>query len=514
MAFGFLRGLFSFFDKKDDHSRRLLKKLTRDLQGSRFARFYKARSMEVQPALGKFFYDLYKNLSHAQVFLQNAARSAQLKQSTVEAFLDMKFLDARQRLNADYVAERAKTMPITEVSRLLREDLAILASAFDGDFIHKVDRCYNHMLSLIHLAGFDYYVFLRRFDPGLPERDFNRVPHFKPVPGALLVEQLKDFLDVAYPIETEMDWSMPLRILKTFKNGLDTVKEEEWASVLSHLRELWRASILELMIRHISMNPHWELKARFPQEHIAAAYLEDRRQEVDSAFSGFLYSQKQNQVTALARELFGDPDIRRLQYYTEKDNESFARLGLKGFAYPQVLNYLKAFLVEFFQQDIQNVCELLLVRGHWSSMDQSREMSETYHLLLDNTSRLFALEQSLGENGTEGPKLRSALLKSGKNQSQLKHLNAILQRINNEAWDLLSGTAESLVLLGRQFKDILMDVKAKEGNYITNYRELQRESEPPLTQRLITIYKRIYTYLQIQQLLTGVDNTSPDPLTA
>jgi hypothetical protein len=513
MAFGFLRGLFSFFNKKDDGSRRLLKKLTRDLQGSRFARFYKTRSMEVQPVMGKFFYDLYKNLAHAQVLLQNAGRSAQLRQNTVEAFLDMKFLDARQRLTADYVAERAKAMPITDVSRLLREDLAILAGAFDGDFIHKVDKCYNHILSLVHLAGFDYYVFLRRFDSGFPERDFNRLPHFKPVLGNLLVEQIKDFLDVAYPVEIDLDWSMPLQILKTYKNGLAAVKEEEWAEVLSLLRDLRRTSILELMVRHISLNPRWELKARLPQEHIAAAYLEGRRQEVDSAFSGFLYSQKQNQVTALARELFGDPDIRRLQYYTEKDNEAFARLGLKGFAYPQILNYLKAFLVEFFQMDIQNICELLLVRGHWSSMDQSREMSDTYHILLDNTSRLLALEQSLGENGTEGPRLRTTLLKSGKNQSQLKHLNSMLQWINNEVWEILSGTAEALILLGRQFKDILLDAK-KEGIYITNFRELQKESDPPLTQRLVVTYKRIYTYLQIQQILTGVDNPAPDPLTA
>jgi hypothetical protein len=443
--------------------------------------------------------------------LQNAGRSAQLKQITVEALLDMKFLDARQRLNADHVAERAKTVPITDLSRLLREDLSILAGAFNGDFILRVDRCYNRILSIAQLACFDYYVFLRRFDPGLPEWDFNRSPHFKPVFGNLLMEQIKDFLDIICPIEIDADWSIPLQVLKTYKS-VNALKEEQWDTVLSLLQDLRRTSILELMVRHISQDPRWELKPRPPQEHIAAAYLEDRRKEVDSAFSGFLHSQKQNQVSALARELFGDPDIRRLQHYTAQDNEPLIRLGLKGYLYSQILNYLKVFLVEFFQQDIQDICEFLLVRGHWSSMDQSREMSDTYNALLDNTSRLLALEESLGENGEEGARIRAILLKSGKNQSQLKHLNSIVDRINGSAWELLQSTAEALLLLGRQIKDILLDSK-KDGIYIINYRELQRESDPPLTQRLVVIYKRIYTYLQIQQILTGVDNSDSPPLT-
>jgi hypothetical protein len=66
MAFGFLRALFSFFSRRDDGNQRLLKKIAKDLQGNRFSRFYKTSSMEIQPAIGKFFYDLYNNLAHAQ----------------------------------------------------------------------------------------------------------------------------------------------------------------------------------------------------------------------------------------------------------------------------------------------------------------------------------------------------------------------------------------------------------------------------------------------------------------
>jgi hypothetical protein len=509
MAFGFLSKFFSFFHRStgpDAGSRRLLKQLAKDLQRSRFARFYKPRTMEVQPALGKFFYDIYKTVAHAQVFLQNAAKSAELKQLTVEAFLDMRHLDARQRLNAGYVEERAKTMPITEVSHLLKEDLVILSSAFDQDFISKVDMCYNQILSIMELANFDYFFFLRKFDPNILERNFNSTPLFKQVRGTMLSEEIKDFLVASYTVETGLDWSIPLQVIKVYKNGLEVIPEEDWSKVMGNLRELRRTGILELIVRHIDQNPRWEFKTQVSLEHIAASYLEDRRKEVDGALTGFLSSQRQNQVNSLAAELFGDPEIKRLFNYTARDGEIYVQRGMEGFIYAQSLNFLKAFLVDFFQKDIQSLCDLLLIRGLWASVEQSQRMSETFNILRDNTDRLLALERSLGENGEDGAKLRTALAKSDRDRSQIRHMNFLFQKVNGEAWDLLSSTAESLIVLGGYLKDILVD--AKEGGIlIMNYRELQLMSEVPLNQQIILTYKRIFAYLQIQQLLINSDNT-------
>jgi hypothetical protein len=357
----------------------------------------------------------------------------------------------------------------------------------------------------MQLANFDYYFFLRKFDPNILERNFNTTPQFKPVRGTLLSDGIKDFLEASYPIETELDWAIPLQVLTLYKNGLDVIPGNEWVKILSNLRELRRTAILELMVRHIDKAPHWEFKTQVSLEHIAEAYLEDRRKEVSSALTGFLSSQRQDQVRSLAAELFGDPDIKRLYNYTAKDGEPYIQKGLEGFSYAQSLNYLKAFLVDFFQKDIQQLCELLIIRGLWFSVEQSQKMSETFNILRDNTERLLALEQSLGENGEEGARLRTALMKLERDRSQLRHMGFAFQQVNREAWDLLSSSAESLIVLGKYFKEILMDMK-QGGTVIVNYRELQAAAETPLAPHLVLAYKRIYAYLQIQQLLIGSEN--------
>jgi hypothetical protein len=502
---GLFGRLFSIFrlNKTECAKRRLLKRLGRDLAGSRFSRFYKPRLQEVQPAMGKFFWDIYKTLSYAQVFLQDAAESARLKQVTVEAFLDLEHMDARQRLNAGHVEEKA--MSITEASRLLKEDLAVLADAFDINFISRVNACYNQILLLIRFVNFNYFFFLQKFNSSLVERNFNIVPQFKPVWGGLLLEEIKDFLEISCPIDPDLDWSRPLQILRKYKNSVDVLTVEEWARLMGALRELRRFSVLELMVRHISQEPQWEFNPRIPQERIAAAYLDERRKEVDQVLAGLLYTQKQSHVAALSKELFGDPAVRRLLYYTEEDGEAFAAKGLNGFIHAKRLNYLKAFLADFFQEDIQALCELLLVQGLWASIEQSKAVSELFHILLNNMNRLQAFEQSLSEGGGTGSRLRVSLTKASRGRSQLRSLEHIVQQINAEALDLLRGSTEALILLGKCFKEILR-TSERDRPLIVNFRELQlKEKYPPLVDRIVLAYKQIYNYLRIQQILASTE---------
>ncbi|MDR1443411.1 MAG: DUF5312 domain-containing protein [Treponema sp.] len=509
MAAGWFSRLLSFFwgdkgGKGSEGKRHLVKRLNKELAANRFARFYHPKLLEVQPEMGKFFRNMYVTLVQAQAFLQNIEKSSRLKQITVETFLDMKYLDARQRLNIEYIEKEAKLVPIAEVSRLLKEDLAILASAFDGDSISRIDGCYNQILSLAHLVNFDYFFFLRKFNSGIVERNFSAVPRFSPVPGLLLIEGIKDFLEVAYPVDPDLDWTMPLQVLRVYKNDVDALAMDEWTTLLGNLRELRRSSILELIVQHITRDFQWKFKPRTTHERIAAAYMEECRKEANQAFSGFLHTQKQNQVAVLAKELFGSTDVNRIVHYTEKDNEAFVSKGLSGFVHAKSLNYLKAFMVDFFQADIQEICELFMVQGIWASPERAKELTNLFHVLAGNMEQMLALEQSLSETGEIGTELRITLVKSGKNPKQLWRVDNLLQKLNTDTAILLSSTAEALILLGKLFRDILQNAAKRENPVLVNYRTLQlKENDLPLTQCLVLSYKRILCYLRIQQLLTN-----------
>ncbi|MDR0450712.1 MAG: hypothetical protein LBH26_05565, partial [Treponema sp.] len=319
MFLAFLERLISIFFRSNDPrtlKKRAMKQLAKELSGNRRFRFYRPKTSMVEPALAAFFFEMYRIVFHAHIILTNAAKSELLKELTIETFLDIKYLDARQRLSAEHVRERTKTMPVAEVSRLLQEDFDLLSSGIDKELMANVDCCYNQILALINFSSFDFFFFLKKFDPVLIENDFNVQPHFGHMPGRHLSAQLKDFLEVAYAVDTELDWGGPLRVLKLYKNGVDVINVAEWNVLISHLRELRRSNILELMIRHIDEAPSWEFKPVFNFEHIVLNYLGARENEVREAINGFIRDQRLLQARNLAQDIFGDPDIRRAMHYT------------------------------------------------------------------------------------------------------------------------------------------------------------------------------------------------------
>jgi hypothetical protein len=510
MFLAFLDKLISFFFRRNDPrslKKRAVKQLAKELSGNLYSRFYQPKTGRAEPAMAAFFFELYRTVSHAHVFLNNAAKSEILKELTIETFLDIKYLDARQRLSAEYVKEQAKTMPITEVSRLLQEDFELLASGIDNELMNEVDCCYNQLLALISFSAFDFFFFLRKFDPNLIENNFNIRPHFSPILGWELRDQIKDFLEVFHAIDTELDWGPPLRVLKLYKNGMDVIDPEEWDIFISRLRELGRSNILVLMIRHIEENPSWEFNPITNFEHIASNYLEDREKEVREAMDGFVRDQKLLQIRDLAQDIFGDPDIRRAVHYTSQESAAFVSQGLDGYVCAEGFNYVKAFLLDIFKKEIQSLCELLLIRGQWYSVESSQTMSKSYNVLIDAAARTAVLDDSLGENGGIGFRLQAMLAKSERDKSQVRHIKAILKDVNREALELVDASAQALIVIGSTIKNALEDRKSGAGELIINWKELESLVETPLVKQLIVTHQRISGFLRLLQLLSGIESS-------
>jgi hypothetical protein len=337
------------------------------------------------------------------------------------------------------------------------------------------------------------------------EDNFNLRPRVSPVPGRHLHDQIKDFLEVSSAIDIELNWGIPLRVLKLYKNGADVVTPEEWDTLISRLRELGRSNILELMIRHIEENPSWYFKSGTAFQHIASNYLEDREKEVREAINGFAREQKMLRVKDLARNVFGDPEIRRAVHYTLQESAAFVNKGLEGYICTEGFNYVKAFLLDIFKKEIQGLCELLLIRGQWYSMDFSQEMSENYHILLDTAARITAFDDSLGENGENGSRLQTMMAKFDRDKNQARHIRSFLKNINEEALEFINLSAQALIVIGTTIKNALDDRESGAGEIIINWRELESLVETPLIKYLVATHNRISTFLQILRLLSALE---------
>ncbi|MDR3139033.1 MAG: DUF5312 domain-containing protein [Treponema sp.] len=504
MAAVFLQKIVSLFSGDNDPSsarNKLLRTVIKELSQNKYSKFYRIKTEEAEPVLGKFFYDIYKTIAPAQVFMRNAAKSAQLKQIIIEAFMDKRIQGILKRISPEAIEERVKKTPPREVALQVKGDIAVLAGSFDGAKTDTVDSCYILILSFARFVSFNYLFLLQKFDPRITEGNFNYQPKFEHIKAEGIANEIKDFLEAAQNINSDQDWKNALRVLKIYKGDMDVVAVDQWNRILLLLRDVRRSNILELIMRHIQKNPNWVPKPQLQDEHIVDSYLEEKRSEALNCINTIVNAKRNAQVKAISKTIFGGANVSRLRYYTEKDSDQYTRKNFDGFLYAGALNYLKAFYMDFSKKDIKELCDLLLIRGQWTSNVLSQQMSEGYHNFMELSDRINALDETLADNGEHGSRLKNAMLKAEHNKGSAKYVRVILNTLNDEAKTIINAAAQALILIGKNLKGVIDDYHKSPHDLIINWKELESAAEDPLIQRITLNYKRIYFLVQILQLL-------------
>jgi len=506
---GFLDSILSLFvggaNDPAAAKKKRLQQVAKELGQSKYNKFYHAKSGELQPAFAKFFFDIYKVISPTQVFLQNALKSAQLKQITVDAFLGKEVLELQDKLSAAAISERAGNMPVKELSAMIKRELSNYIAAFDSARVNSIDNCYNAIIALVNFVGFDYFYLLKKFDLALAERAFTYQPKFQPVKGAELAEMIKDFLEFSASVEIDRDWKAAFAVLKTYKEGMDVVNIDHWSKLLRVLKDVSRTRVLELIVRHISSDPLWLSVPRFPDERMTDVVLDAKKAEVEKAISKMENDKRSAQIEQLAKTIFGSNSVDRLANYTDKNNEPFYKKNLEGYTKTTALNYLKAYLLDYFKKEIRELCDLLLVRGQWTNIALSQSMSNAYHEVMSIAEQLTAFDDSLAEKGEHGSRLKQALLKVDRDKGQNKIIKSILTVVNNNAQRFINTASSNLIAIGRSFKGLLEDMQKKPAELIMNWRELESAADfdKPLAQRMTEDYKRMFFFVQLLQFFTA-----------
>jgi hypothetical protein len=504
----FLDNILAIFSGGNDPvvaKKRRLQQLTKELGQNKYNKFYHAKTGELEPPFAKFFFDIYKVISPTQVFLQNALKSAQLKQITVDAFLDKELLELQDRLSAAAISERAGTMPVKELSGMIKRELSNFIAAFDSTRVNSIDNCYNAIIAMVNFVSFDFFYLLKKFDPALTERSFNYQPKFQPVKGTDLSEAIKDFLEFSASVEIERDWKVTLGVLKTYKEGMDVVNIDHWLKLLRVLKDVSRTRILELIIRHISSDFLWMSVPKLPDERMTDVVLDAKKAEIEGAVNKIEHDKRSAQIEQLAKTIFGSATVDRMANYIDKNNEPFYKKNFEGYTKTTALNYLKAYLLDYFKKEIRELCDLLLVRGQWSNIALSQSMSNAYHEVMGLSEQLTVFDDSLSDKGEHGSRLRQALLKVDRDKGQNKYIKSILNGVNNNAQRLINVASANLITIGRNFKSLLEDMQKKPAELIMNWRELETAADfdVPLGQRITNDYKRMYFFVQLLQFFTA-----------
>jgi len=499
---GIFDKLLSLFASQDPERRKQkeLRDIAAELKRSR-ARFYNLQRLTVEPNLARFFYEIYKTVAAAQVLLKGAEVSGALKMTLVDRSFSEEQALLKERLTERSIDERAKKgMDPAGLEAEVKKDIKALLESIDTTWMNDIDALFNRVLAFLDLIGFDYYYFLCKFDPGLPERDFSYAPRFASLDSATVQEDLQDFLEILPTIDTEADWDRILAVLKEHR-GMDVVAKDGLRKTLLLIRDVQRSSILLLVVRYIVQNPAWKPMIRAHHERIVEPYISKLKAEAETTATKLAYGRRNERLEELARAVFGSSGVAvKLSNYSEQSNPEYAQKMLGGFLHVSALNYLRAFLMEYLPKKIREVVDLLIVKGKWANNQPSNQMSEAFHQLLNVSEKIAKFDEDLAEEGELGLRLKTMALRADKDRKALVQLRSALQQVNDEARMMIGDSVQHFVSLARVLKLAHEDIGKPNPAFLINWKELKPSSDKELRAVIAAAYTKIYNFVLLMQM--------------
>ena len=384
----------------DAARKKQLKNIAKVLSKSRF-KFYKASSDQALPAMGKFFYDLYRLLSATQTLFNTQQNPTFYKNISVDYGLSENQKALVEELSEEAIVETSKKMPFDQLKAKVKADVAAFSGEFDQNKIQYIDSTYQKLLLLRSFCTFDYYFILKKFDSTVRENDFSRAPKFNPIDSSYISNDLKDFIVLLYSLPLNEDWTGVLELLKKMRGGNEPIKSAQWAKLVNRLVQIKSSRVFEMIIQLSTKDPLYAVTYEEKREQIVEAYLDKIKNEAQTTIKKLENAQKNSKADALLNQIFGTTSISALQNYTDEQSAYFAKKNLGGFELTKPLNYLKAFLVEYVKKDVREYADLVLVRGKWATSPFTAEMSDAYNSILEFSEKITIFDKKLSEEDGE-----------------------------------------------------------------------------------------------------------------
>ena len=499
----FLTRMLQLFLPRDDAEaikKRHLKALAKEISKNKFGKWYKPASEEFQPQMARFFFELYKIVGPARALLASAASSKVLKAITVEQNLSKQQHQIREKLTPEAIKERAKTTGQKELNLQIRKEFDAFMREFDGKKIDEIDTLYRQLNEFIHFVLFDYYFFLKKFDPALPEDKFTYTPNFSAVNSEYLKDELKDFIVVLNGLSLDANWEKLFTVITAYKN-VQPVNAPQWKKHLGLLNDVRRSHILEKIIQHISKDPAYAVENSPFTEKVTDDYLKQIEQSIDNTLKDIITEQKNSQVAVMVQRVFGNTITSGTKNYNPRSNAAFEKRGLEGYIYADAMNYLKSFLVEYFKSDVRAISDVILVRGQWTQQALSAEYSESYHNLMHISTKLLEFDEKLSEVSEMGVKFRTLLSRMEREKEAGRQVQKHLNDVNEAALKLLKVSIKNIMTLGNAIKNCIADYDKPHRDLLQNWKELEQHSDKPIREWMTAVYTKIYNFIMLEQVV-------------
>lgn len=498
---GFFASLIESLFKSNNpevEKKRKLKNIAKSLAKTKFHNYYKASTIEIMPSLAKLFYDIYKIVSPAQLLFKATPNINVFKNQILNFCMSTTQLELIEHFDERKIAEVCKQVPLANVKTKIEQELMTFSNEFDIARVNKTENLYKAFTLFKDFCLFDFYYLLRKFNSTIQENTFTSTPTFEKINAEYILDDLKDFVAVAYAITDEsISWNALFDFFKSTHNS-EFVSANTWKKIIAKIKAIQTSNAFELIIKHISKNPKYQTDLSISTSTIVEPFVDKITDDTKEILTKLENAQKESRATSICHQIFDGNNLEQLKNYTESYNSIFQKKELLTFDYSEPLTYLKTFLLNYVKKEIRELFDIVVIRGQWDA-SLSAPMSNAYQDLLKSSVELLNFDASLAEDGPLGSKIKNLLPKTNHDAGAENIINRVIIDSNDQAKNLIFSCTQNLIIIGKTLKQLIEDYVKPKHIIVQNWRELEKFSEIPLKDFCVDVYKKIYLFVQLMQ---------------
>ena len=497
----FFHSIFASFFKSSNpeaEKKKKLKAIAKSFSKTKYHSFYKPGSGEMMAPFGKLIFDIYKVISPAQTLIKNTPNPAIFKRQIINYLLSDNQQELLSQLDEQNILQVAKQVPISQLQKDVEAKLQQFTNEFDDKKSIQADNLCKAFTIFQDFCCFDWYMILKKYDSSYQEFNFNVPPKLEKVNSSYIINEIKDFLAIAYAITDEsIDWTILFTMLKETQ-GRELVSLGIWKKIVAKIRSIQLSKSMDLAVQHMSEDPNYETEIKYNYESLLDPYISKIEQETRNLLSKIEYEQKESKATSICMQIFGTADPQNLKYYVSSFNPVLEKKDLNLLEYTEPLNYLKTFLVEFVKSNIREFYDVVVIRGQWDAT-LSAPFSNSYQELLKISDEITAFDESFSEEGTMGLKIKTLLPKTAHDAGAENIINRVVSDANDQARSYIIQSAQNLITIGKVIKQLIEDYSLSKPILVANWKELEKFIDVPMKEFSVNIYKKIYLFVQLLQ---------------
>ncbi len=478
--------------------KRRLKNLAKTISKTRYHAFYRPATGEMLAPFGKLIFDLYKAVSPAQTLFRNTQNPQIFKRQIINYVLSDQQLDLLDQLDEQKILEMARTIPFNKLQHDVEEKLQTFTNDFNQTRAAQADNLEKAFSLFQDFCNFDFYMILKKFDSSYQEFSFNALPRMDKVNAEYIIDDLKDFLTVAYSItDDSVDWNSLFEMFKATQSR-ELVSLGNWKKIIARAKNLQASRSLDLIVQHISQDFTYETKISYRHDTVIEPYIEKIENDTRNLLDKIETEQKESKASSICMQIFGTANPQSLKYYVPEFNSPLIKKDLSTLEYTEPLNFLKTFLVEFVKKAIREYYDVVVIRGQWDAT-LSAPMSNAYQELLKLSDEITEFDETMAEEGPMGIKVKTLLPKTAHDAGAENIINRVVSDANETARGYIIQGTQALIVIGKTVKQLLEDYVLPKPILVQNWKELEKYIEAPMKDFSVDIYKKIYLFVQLMQ---------------